>query len=92
MFVVFDNERRDEADICDSLDEVKRVIEERRDNDGDYFDNYVAPRIEVYKLGERVPFTLVPAQFKLGDPNSTEIPAPLPGETVSDYARRITGA
>jgi len=42
---------------------------------------------------KRVNVESVPSRYVIkADPDSTEIPAPRPGETVSDYARRITGA
>ena len=41
---------------------------------------------------KRVNVEAVPSRYVIKtDPDSTEIPAPLPGETVSDYARRISG-
>ena len=67
MFVVFDDDARNEADICADMDEVRQLIEDRRDNDGDYFDNYVGRRMRIYTLGDQVPFTFVPARFEIGN-------------------------
>jgi len=88
MFVVFHNERRDEADVCETLDDVRHVINERRDDDPAYFDEYIASQMRIYTLGEQVPFTFIPARFEMGV--NPDIPAPLPGESVTDYAKRIT--
>lgn len=61
----------------------------------DYFrDNEVAERgwkgdhPTVYEIGEEVKIKASPVEYAVEKP--TDIPPPLPGESVTDYARRIT--
>ncbi|RYF47150.1 MAG: hypothetical protein EOO38_12715 [Cytophagaceae bacterium] len=67
MFVVFHDERHDEADVCETMEDVRRVINERRDDDVSYFDEYIAPHMQVWTLGERIPVTFVPARIEIGN-------------------------
>ena len=90
MFVVFRDEFRDEADVCDTLEEVRQLLQERFDENPDYFQNYLIDQYQVRAIGEAQALSFIPAKLTIG-PVRDDIPAPLPGETVTDYARRITG-
>ena len=88
MFVIYHDDSLDEADVCETLDEVRRVLEERRDSDPDYFDNYRAAGYHIREVGAEVPFNVTPARMTVGT-ECTDIPAPNPGETVLEYAQRL---
>lgn len=84
-FVVIDPNYDYELRVCDTIEEALDVIQEFVENDGD---SYRAQRQQIFALGEEIPFTITDPSVTL---TNHFIPAPLPGETVSDYARRITG-
>ena len=71
--------------------EVQRELSTRADDyaDDEYsFDNW-KDEIQVFELGETVAVKLErKVTATVGLP--VEIPAPLPGESVTDYAKRIT--
>lgn len=67
MFVVFHNERHDEADVCETLDDVRRVINERREDDTEYFDECLASKYRIHTIGEALSLNIVPARIEIGN-------------------------
>jgi len=77
-------------DLEQLANELKnRALEYRDDSYG--FENW-QKGLSVFEVGEKVNVTVTSGDPVVSLGVATTIPAPLPGESVSDYARRITGA
>lgn len=77
--------------VFDTLKEVETYLcNEAEEYDDDYlFDNFVNG-LTIYEIENIVPHKLERGAAKVMLGVTTEIPAPLPGESVTDYAARIT--
>lgn len=84
-YVVFRNGFADEADVCETLADAQSILQERYDDDPHYFEVH---EYNVHEIGNKLPISFTPQTLVVG--SITEIPAPLPGESVTDYAARIT--
>jgi hypothetical protein len=76
-----------------SMDEVQKYLD---DNAAEYADDRYSFEkwergIELFEVGSKIAVNIaIKTEVKIGT-DRTDIPAPLPGETVGDYARRISG-
>jgi hypothetical protein len=85
-FLVIDNYAGENPDFK-TIDGVLEYFRDASDNGESMH------RIEdiiVYEIVREVKIVANPATFHAVSETESNIPAPLPGETVSDYARRLT--
>jgi len=85
-FLIDDNSYGNGTTEVNTLEEVFDYFRDEEVADR----NYRGDHPDVYEIVRKVEIVANPATFSVANP-STDIPAPLPGETVSDYARRISG-
>ena len=79
------------GDIMSGILEDEDSLEEYMQDELDGNDSYHVERLTVIELGDEVKFTVQPAKITLRSA-SVDIPAPMPGESVTDYAARITAS
>lgn len=78
-----------ETSALNTVQDALDVVQEQADDDGD---DYNASRMKIFAVGDEIPFVVKSSEITVSLATNSEIPAPLAGETVSDYARRLTGA
>lgn len=85
-FLVLDNYSGNEEIV---LDTIEQVFDYFRDEE---IENRTYDIPTVYEIVKEIKIQAKPAEFSvISDEPTPDIPAPRPGESVTDYARRITG-